>query len=389
MSIKKWQEIARQKEVENQRDNILNPFKERKVADEMGSMKAEKLFRPITKKLDPAKKEEPEREDFYGNLDRDLWDEGDLEVEMQNMFDDGQNLLPQDEGVTPKFVKNIPLPDKDDFELEDILPDSEDEVLPGEKPRRHSAPSLSEPPAYSPPPSYKFQKKDPESVDLSTLEKFLKNNKGDPNAKFETKKSKFFGWNKTQVEDEVFRIYAERAKKALQKKSIGQKKMGPFTGKSRKEIRNMLGMEGKNPEDIKQMPLFTKDSEQDIKSMIGTGWHSLITRLSLGIASIFAGNSSLKLRKEIQSIADILFQNGVLSKEQRKKISFLKCVFKLFWIRNLQNCKIQTKNHMISRFALILQSFWTETKITKSLWIKFIPCHILGIISERFMGIIL
>ena len=86
----------------------------------------------------------------------------------------------------------------------------------------------------------------------------------------------------------------------------------------------MLGMEEKNPEEIKQMPLFAKDSEQDIKSMIGTGIDSLINRLSLGISSIFAGNSSVKLKKEVQSIADILFQNGALSKEQRKKISSLK-----------------------------------------------------------------
>ena len=77
----------------------------------------------------------------------------------------------------------------------------------------------------------------------------------------------------------------------------------------------MLGMEGKSPEEIKQMPLFAKDSEQDIKFMIGTGIDSLINRLSLGISSIFAGNSSLKLKKEIQSIADILFQNRILSKE--------------------------------------------------------------------------
>ena len=330
MSIKVWQEIARQKkEVEKQRAEILNAFKERKVADEMGSMAAEKLFRPITKRLDPAKEEEPEQEDLYVNFDRDLWEEGDIADEMGNLFDDGQELLPQNEGVGPKFI----LPPDEDLEedilpedpKESLLPDSDDEVFPEEeKPRRHSAPTLSEPPAYSPPPSYKFTKKDHKSVDLSTLEKFLKNNKGNPDAKFETKKSKFFGWNKTQVEDEVFRIYAERAKKVLQKKPIGQKKMGPFTGKSRKEIRLMLGMEGKKPEEIRQMPLFAKDSEGDIKFMIGTGADNLINRLFLGISSIFAGNSSVKLKKEIQLIGNILFQNGVLSKEQRKKISSLK-----------------------------------------------------------------
>ena len=52
--------------------------------------------------------------------------------------------------------------------------------------------------------------------------------------------------------------------------------------------------------------------------------NSLITRLSLGIASIHAGNTSAKLRKEMASIADILFHNNILSKEQKKKIRSLK-----------------------------------------------------------------
>ena len=234
MSIKKWQEIAEQKQVvEEQRKNILNAFKERKVKDEMGGLAAEKLFRPITKKLYPPEHKIPERKDFYENFDRDLFEEDDIADEMGNLFGNDQEFLPQDQGVSQKFKKNIPLPPEEDIDLEEdegaaapeksLLPESDDEVFPGEKQRRHSAPILTEPPAYSPPPSYKFHKKDPESVDLATLERFLKNNKGDPNAKITTQKSKFYGWDKTQVEDKIFRIYSERAKKVLQKKSIGQK----------------------------------------------------------------------------------------------------------------------------------------------------------------------
>ena len=52
MSIKKWQDIAEQKQVvENQRKNVLNAFKERKVKDELGELKTEKLFRPITSRM--------------------------------------------------------------------------------------------------------------------------------------------------------------------------------------------------------------------------------------------------------------------------------------------------------------------------------------------------
>ena len=40
---------------------------------------------------------------------------------------------------------------------------------------------------------------------------------------------------------------------------------------------------------------------------------------------------------------------------------------------------------MILRFALIHQSFWIKTKITKSLWIKFLQYHILGKTSDQSM----
>ena len=59
MSIKKWQEIAEQKQVvENQRKNILNAFKERKVKDEMGSIAGEKLFRPFTRRMEKIPEDE-------------------------------------------------------------------------------------------------------------------------------------------------------------------------------------------------------------------------------------------------------------------------------------------------------------------------------------------
>ena len=215
MSIRKWQEIANQKEeVENQRLSILNAFKERKVADEMGSLQAEKLFRPITKRLDPQEKHPEEREDFYGNLDRDLFEEGDVGDEMANLFDDGQELLGPNEGVEPKFVKNIPLPDDGDLLEEETLqekpdlPESDEEVLPGEKPTRwSSAPNL---PSYSEA-FPRRKRKEPESVYLSTLEKFLK--KKDPEATLKVGDKIL---THEEAENEAYKIFAGRAKKVLQ-----------------------------------------------------------------------------------------------------------------------------------------------------------------------------
>ena len=59
MSIRIWEDIASQKkQVENQREEILNAFKQRKVADELGMVRAEKLFQPITKLLGKPREEE-------------------------------------------------------------------------------------------------------------------------------------------------------------------------------------------------------------------------------------------------------------------------------------------------------------------------------------------
>ena len=70
MSIKKWEEIAQQKRVvEAQRQLILNAFKERKIKDEIGSLAAEKLFRPVTKRPTDKTSEEAE-----GSAERQLPD---------------------------------------------------------------------------------------------------------------------------------------------------------------------------------------------------------------------------------------------------------------------------------------------------------------------------
>ena len=327
MSIRLWEEIARQKEeTEKQRENILNAFKEHKVAQEMGSMKAEKLFRPITRRLpaelDPAKKPQEEREDFYANFDRDLFEEGDVGDEMANLFDDGQELLPQNEGVKPKFVRDIPLPDDDDLaQEEDFPPELGEEVFPGEKAKPPAGPT----PSRSPPPSYsnilpKTMSRDDFTKHLSVLNKFLITNRNNPDAVLTTEGRQL---SYEQAQEEADAIYAIRAHDlVVHGISPGKKQLGPYTGKSHKEIRQMLG--------IAQEPgQFTPPT----KKKTGKGFSprsslqslpSLIQRLSLGISSIFAGNSSLKLREEVQAIAQFLFKNGILSQEQKNKVLSLK-----------------------------------------------------------------
>ena len=300
MSIRLWEEIARQKEeIENQRQIILNTFKESKVAEKLGAMKAEKLFRPITRRMEPAVKPPVLEEDFYANLDRDLFEEGDIGDEMANLFDDGEELLREDEGVAPKYA-----PDDPDEEF----PELGEEIPPGEKAKPPAKPA-------GPPPSYsssfpRTAKRDADTVQLSSLEKYLKANEGKPNPK-NVNISGLGELTYNQAKEEVKAIYDERAYDLLQGKSMGKKKLGPYEGKNRKQIREMLGM----PESAFPAP---KKTGKGLKP------EDLIQRLTLGISSIYAGNTSLKLRKEITSIAKLLFKSGILSQAQKNKILSLK-----------------------------------------------------------------
>ena len=297
----------------------------------MGTLKAEKLFQPITKLL--GKKEEENQfpdydvDDQTRNVKNELpFGEGDYEKEMVDEaepeedpyadlkpFTEDEMMVPATESEVGSDDEIIPLPEKSSPDPEEItpLPVPEElgkEVFPGEK-ASSSVPSYSEATKGDEPPKYKEPRAD-DSSDLSTLTKFLKNSEGKPNSIIKTKKSKFFGKNVEQARYEVRKIYTERAKKVLEKgdrkTAICQKGLGPYEGKSNKEMRAMV------------------DEFEKGKKQTGTGFNGLINRLSLGISSIVAGNTSIKLRKEIQAIAKLLHQNGIISKEQKNKVLSLK-----------------------------------------------------------------
>ena len=344
MSIRIWEELADQKkQVENQRETILNAFKQRKVEDELGMVKAEKMFKPITKLLGKRSKEDKPVPDYdiddqTRNFKNELpFGEGDYEKEMVYEEDPYEDLKPFMEEemwvpATEKQVENyqdfkewlkqhgyesdeasgsksersepsldqdiIPLPEKPIPGPEEVKafpdPDPEElgsEVPPGEKQLPQSTPSYSEATKSDKPPK-----------------RFISNNKGKPNAKITTKKSKFEGYDVAQAKYHVFKIYTKRAKQILKggKKAIGQKELGPYEGKSKEEMQAMI------------------DNFKQGQTKTGSGFNALINRLSLGISSIVAGNTSVKLREKIASIAKLLHKQGTLSKEQLKKVLSIK-----------------------------------------------------------------
>ena len=350
MSIRIWEDIASQKkQVENQRKEILNAFKQRKVADELGVVRAEKLFQPITKLLGKPREGEKfaasdfpdyamagedinymhelpfagEEEDPYADLEP--FEEADQEDLGSSEGQSGSEKVKDYSGFIQWLQKHgyesdeiIPLPEKSSPGPEEITPlagleELEEEVLPGDKaeaapPRYSAATRVDEPPKYKEP-------RDDDSSNLSTLTRFIKNNEGKPGAKITTKKSKFVGYSVERAREKVYEIYTERAKKVLEKgnkkSAIGQKELGPYDGKTNEEMREMI------------------DEFEKGKIKFGSGLqlppiNTLINRLSLGISSIFAGNTSVKLREEIRSIAKLLHKMGVISKEQKNKVLSLK-----------------------------------------------------------------
>ena len=344
MSIRIWEEIAKQKEqVENQRQNILNAFKQRSVANELGQVRAEKLFRPITKLLGKPKDDEGVAPDY--DIDDDLlnfanelpFGEGDYvepPVEEVDQEDDpyaGLEPFTEDELMVPATESEAGS-DKE-YDWDELFPSPEksspvpspeksspvpakEEVLPGPSGEK----SETVPPRYSEvtredkPPKYREPRGD-DSKELSILTKFLDQNKNNPDAKISTKKSKFYGTTVEEAMYRVYDIYTERAKMVLaagdRKSIIGQKGLGPYEGKNNREMREMI------------------EKFEKGKTKFGSGLKlpsisTLINRLSLGISSIFAGNTSVKLREEVRYIANLLHKKGLISSEQKKKVMSLK-----------------------------------------------------------------
>ena len=323
MSIRSWEEIAAQKkQVENQRERILNAFKKRKVEDAWGTIKAEKLFKPITKLLG-VKKEKEEEEKFpdYNLIGNDINFMGELplhaeEAQPEDPYAKLKPFTATESDQEYEWDEIIPVPEKSSPDPKEItpIPDPEElgpEVLPGEKQLPQSAPSYSEATKDDKPPKYK-EPRDEESNDLTTLNKFLQNSEGKPKSIMKTKKSKFKGINVEEARYRVREIYTERAKKVLAAGDsylvIGQKGLGPYEGKSNKEMRAMIAEFEKGKGEAK----------------IGSGFNSLVNRLALGISSILAGNTSVKLKNEIASLAKHLARQGIISTEQKNKVLSLK-----------------------------------------------------------------
>ena len=92
MSMKKWRQLVNEKaEVEQQNESILAAIKNNKINEELGQLSGEKLFKPITSRLD--------RREAGPAPEEQVPDYGMDEFDLNNPFDG--DFRPDEETPTP------------------------------------------------------------------------------------------------------------------------------------------------------------------------------------------------------------------------------------------------------------------------------------------------
>ena len=291
MSMKKWQKLVSEKaEVEQQNDKILAVIKNNKINKGFGQLSGEDLFKPITSRLDKL-----QVGDSNSKEEEEIPDYGMEEFDLNNPFDgdfrpDAETPLPTPSpspppsppplppSPPPSYYTSSPPPSPlpplaEEEETEEVQPSGG--VKP--KPSKWGAPQ-------------ELVIKGSESVDLQTLNRLLTVNKDNPNYVVKSKESKFHEYTMTDI---------KKARDAI----LERRKRGI-----------------KIP--IQQLMPDVDDDEPD-REMEGSGSvdpNALVERLYLSLASIQAGNTSLKLKKQVKQMLGLLVKLKEITQKEAHKI---------------------------------------------------------------------
>ena len=297
MSMKKWQKLASEKaEVEQQNDKILAVIKNTKINKGFGQLSGEDLFKPITSRLDKLQIGD-------SNSKEEVPDYGMDEFDLNNPFDGDFNPDAETPPPTPtpppspspsptpsptptSSPTSSPPPSPTSTPLPPLAEEEEMELMEEEQPSTSGV--KPQPSKWGPPQELVI--KGSESVDLQTLNSMLTKNKNNPNYVVKSKKSKFY------------------------KKTLAEIK------KARDEILERRKKGIKIP--IQQLMPDVDDDEPD-REMEGSGSvdpNALVERLHLSLASIQAGNTSLKLKKQVQQMLGLLVKLKEITQKEAHKI---------------------------------------------------------------------
>ena len=295
MSMKKWQKLVSEKaEVEQQNDKILAAIKNNKINKGFSLVSGEDLFKPITSRLDKlqvgaAPKEEEEQIPDYG------MDEFDLNNPFDGDFNPDAETPPPTPSPSPTPTSSpppSPTSSPPSPTSTPLPPLAEEEEMELTEEMEEEQPSKS---GVKPQPSKWGPAKEPvirgsESVDLQTLSSMLTKNKDNPNYVVKSKKSKFYGYTLEDIKEARNEILARR--------------QGQFMP----------------PADWTPPPPDEDELEREMEGSGSVDPNALVERLHISLASIQAGNTSLKLKKQVQQMLGLLVKLKEITQKEAHKI---------------------------------------------------------------------
>ena len=296
MSMKKWQKLVSEKaEVEQQNDKILAVIKNNKINKEFGQLSGEDLFKPITSRLDKL-----QVGDSNSKEEEEIPDYGMDEFDLNNPFDGDFNPdaetptpspspsptpsptptpspspSPTSSPPSPTSTPLPPLAEEEEMELMELM-EEEQPSTSGVKPQPSKWGSPQE-----------LVIKGSESTDLQTLNSMLTKNKNNPNYVVKSKTSKFHNYTLADIKkarDEIL----ERRKKGIKIPQRYFESMEP--------------------------------SDEEMEGSGSVDPNALVERLYLSLASIQAGNTSLKLKKQVQQMLGLLVKLKEITQKEAHKI---------------------------------------------------------------------
>ena len=300
MSMKKWQKLASEKaEVEQQNDKILAVIKNTKINKGFGQLSGEDLFKPITSRLDKLQVGDS---NSVAEPKEEVPDYGMDEFDLNNPFDGDFNPdaetppptptpppspspSPSPTSSPPLSPTSTPLPplaEEEEMELMELM-EEEQPSTSGVKPQ---------PSKWGPPQEPGI--KGSESVDLQTLSSMLTKNKDNPDYVVKSPKSKFRGYTLADIKKARDEILDRRK------------------GNKQPSVRL--------PHTQDDEPYWEQEQELEMEGSGSVDPNALVERLYLSLASIQAGNTSLKLKKQVQQMLGLLVKLKEITQKEAHKI---------------------------------------------------------------------
>ena len=313
--MKKWRQRAEEKsKLDEQTEEIHQKFKMYKIKKEFGQLSGEEFFKPITKRLDDEKsttvEEEEEEEEQEGpDYTRDEFDD------INPFGDEFRPDAPSPEPSPPPTPPPSPPPPYQEFDGDDLpLPPP---------PLMEKASTRKE---WGMPGPVELEYPS-EAILLQNINRLITIKGNDPN--FKVGKSKLGLKGKTIAELKKMRdeIYKRRGTQPLSKRLQEGKQRLKSTPipKKREPTQTPLEKAVTNRRPAFELSDNEDDSYEQDWETEGSGFYDdeaekLITQINLSFASIKAGNSSIKLKKQVFYLLDSLVELGRINENQKKKI---------------------------------------------------------------------